>query len=141
MFSVSFAIVMEEKRRKRRVFVAMSGGVDSSVAAALLRDQKYEVTGIHLKSWNVDGCGEQDAEDARRAAEHLGIPFYVFDVEREYRARVVDYMVRGYKEGITPTHEIKLTDEDREAKRDPQLEKAKEVLRELIKKDNTLFTL
>jgi tRNA-uridine 2-sulfurtransferase len=97
----------------KTVFVGMSGGVDSSVTAGILKGQGYNVVGVHLRCWNVDGCAEQDAEDARRAAETLGIPFYVFDFEKEYRQKVVDYMVDGYRKGITPNpdvmcnHEIK----------------------------------
>ncbi len=84
----------------------MSGGVDSSVAAALLKQEGYDVVGVHLKCFNVDGCAAQDAEDARRAAEHLNIPFYTFDYEKEYKKRVVDYMVAGYKKGITPNPDV-----------------------------------
>src|SRR6185436_232527 len=91
---------------KKTVFVGMSGGVDSSVTAGILKDQGYNVVGVHLRCWNVDGCAEQDAEDARRAAETLGIPFYVFDFEKEYRERVVEYMVQGYKSGITPNPDV-----------------------------------
>ena len=64
---------------RRRIFVAMSGGVDSSVAALLLKKQGYDVTGVFMRCFNLDGCSERDAEDARRVTEHLGIPFYVFD--------------------------------------------------------------
>ena len=84
----------------------MSGGVDSSVAAALLKNQGYEVIGIHMRCYNVDGCATQDAEDARRAAEVLDIPFYVFDFEQEYKERVVNYMVEGYRAGITPNPDV-----------------------------------
>ncbi|MEK7555088.1 MAG: tRNA 2-thiouridine(34) synthase MnmA [Patescibacteria group bacterium] len=91
---------------KKKVFVGMSGGVDSSVTAALLKEKGYDVTGIHLRCFNVDGCAEQDAEDARRAAETLGIPFYVFDFEKEYKERVVKYMVDGYRKGITPNPDV-----------------------------------
>ncbi len=94
------------KKKGKKVFVGMSGGVDSSVAAALLKKEGYDVVGVHLKCFNVDGCAAQDAEDARRAAEHLNIPFYTFDYEKEYKQRVVDYMVAGYKKGITPNPDV-----------------------------------
>ncbi len=84
----------------------MSGGVDSSVAAALLKERGFDVVGAHLKCYNVDGCAEQDAEDARRAAEVLGIPFYVFDMEQEYKDKVVEYMVDGYRKGLTPNPDV-----------------------------------
>lgn len=84
----------------------MSGGVDSSVTAALLKERGFDVVGVHLKCYNVDGCAEQDAEDARRAAETLRIPFYVFDMEQEYKDKVVEYMVDGYKKGITPNPDV-----------------------------------
>lgn len=84
----------------------MSGGVDSSVAAALLKKEGYEVIGAHMRCYNVDGCAEQDAEDARRAAEVLDIPFYVFDFEQEYKKKVVDYMISGYKNGTTPNPDV-----------------------------------
>ncbi len=94
------------KSQNLKVFVGMSGGVDSSVAAALLKKEGYDVVGVHLKCYNVDGCAEQDAEDARRAAETLKIPFYVFDMEQEYKDKVVEYMVDGYKKGITPNPDV-----------------------------------
>src|SRR3989344_1897962 len=88
------------------VFVGMSGGVDSSVAAALLKAKGYDVIGIHLRCWNVDGSAKQDAEDARRAAEVLDIPFYVLDFEKVYKKRVVNYMVDGYRRGITANPDV-----------------------------------
>ena len=91
---------------KKKVFVAMSGGVDSSVAAGLLKKEGYEVIGAHMKCFNVDGCAAHDAEDARKAAEVLGIPFYVFDFEKEYKDKVVEYMVDGYRKGITPNPDV-----------------------------------
>ena len=99
-------LVMTPIINKPRVFIAMSGGVDSSVAAALLKKRGFDVVGVHMKCFNVDGCAEQDDEDARRAAEHLGIPFYVFDFEKEYKRLVVDYMVEGYEYGITPNPDV-----------------------------------
>ena len=100
------ASMSNNQYKKSKVFVGMSGGVDSSVAAALLKKEGYEVIGAHLKCYNVDGCAEQDAEDARRAAEVLGIPFYVFDFEKEYKDKVVEYMIEGYKKGITPNPDV-----------------------------------
>ena len=93
-------------KKRHTVFVGMSGGVDSSVAAALLKERGFDVVGIHLRCYNVDGCAEQDAEDARRAAETLGIPFYVLDYEKEYKAKVVEYMIDGYRQGITPNPDV-----------------------------------
>lgn len=90
----------------QKVFVAMSGGVDSSVAAALLKERGFEVVGVHLKCYNLDGCGEKDAEDARRVAEQLNIPFYVFDLEKEYQDKVVRYMIDGYRAGLTPNPDV-----------------------------------
>lgn len=84
----------------------MSGGVDSSVAAMLLKDQGYDVVGVFMRCYNLDGCAEKDAEDARRVAEHLQIPFYVWDFEQEYKDRVVQYMIDGYRAGITPNPDV-----------------------------------
>ncbi len=90
----------------KKVFVGLSGGVDSSVAALLLKKSGYDVTGVFLRCFNLDGCAERDAEDARRVAEHLDIPFYVFDFEKEYKERVVDYMIREYEAGLTPNPDV-----------------------------------
>ncbi len=93
-------------KKKGKVFVGLSGGVDSSVAAYLLKKEGYDVTGVFIRSFNIDGCEEKDAEDARRVSEHLGIPFYVFDFEKEYKKKVVEYMVEGYKHGVTPNPDV-----------------------------------
>jgi tRNA-specific 2-thiouridylase len=95
-----------------RILVAMSGGVDSSVAALLLKQQGHEVVGAYMKNWinedNVVGeCPwQQDIEDARSVANHLGIEFRVVNLMREYRAHVVDYLLDGYARGLTPNPDI-----------------------------------
>lgn len=94
------------KKNEKTVFVGMSGGVDSSVAALLLKRQGYDVVGVFMRCYNVDGCADRDAEDARRAAEHIGIPFYTWDFEEEYKKKVVSYMVEGYRAGLTPNPDI-----------------------------------
>ncbi len=86
--------------------MGMSGGVDSSVAAYLLKRRDYNVVGVFMRSYNIDGCAETDAEDARRVAGHLGIPFYTWDFEEEYKKRVVEYMVQGYRNGLTPNPDV-----------------------------------
>src|SRR3989338_7495591 len=95
-----------QKNGHKTVFVGLSGGVDSSVAAYLLLRQDYKVIGAHIKGYNVDGCGERDIEDARRVAGVLNIPFYVFDFEDEYKKTVVDYMVIEYAAGRTPNPDV-----------------------------------
>ena len=89
----------------------MSGGVDSSLAAALLVEQGFEVTGIYMKNWSQDLPGmkcpwAEDLADAKRVAVQLGIDFKVFDFEKEYKQNVVDYMVDEYKAGRTPNPDI-----------------------------------
>jgi len=84
----------------------MSGGVDSSVTALLLKKKGYDVVGVFMRSYNIDGCAETDAEDARRVAGRIGIPFYVWDFEDEYKKKVVNYMVEGYRKGLTPNPDV-----------------------------------
>jgi tRNA-specific 2-thiouridylase len=95
----------------KKVYVGLSGGVDSSVSAALLQAAGYDVTGVYMKNWSKDLPGfecpwKQDYIDAKRVAVQLGIPFKMYDFETEYRQRVVDYMIDGYKAGRTPNPDI-----------------------------------
>lgn len=93
-----------------RALVAMSGGVDSSVAAALMLEQGYDVIGVTLKQWEgADGsmpvagcCTLSDAEDARRVAAQLDVPYYVLDYVEEFTEAVVEPFAEGYLRGITP---------------------------------------
>jgi tRNA-uridine 2-sulfurtransferase len=97
---------------KEKILVAMSGGVDSSVAALLLKAQGHDIVGAYMKNWinedNILGdCPwQRDIEDARAVAEHLGIEFRVVNLMRDYRARIVDYLLDGYARGLTPNPDI-----------------------------------
>ncbi len=96
---------------RKTVYVGLSGGVDSSVAAMLLKEQGYTVVGVYMKNWSKDLPGmpcpwKQDYQDAKRIAVQLGIDFLMFDFEKEYFERVVQYMIDGYKAGRTPNPDI-----------------------------------
>ena len=95
----------------KTVYVGMSGGVDSSVSALLLKEQGYNVVGVYMKNWSRDLPGmkcpwAEDLADAKRVAVKLGIPFEVWDFEEEYRKKVVDYMLDEFKKGSTPNPDI-----------------------------------
>ncbi|MEG1441270.1 MAG: tRNA 2-thiouridine(34) synthase MnmA, partial [Oscillospiraceae bacterium] len=95
-----------------KVVIGMSGGVDSSVAAAVLKRQGYDVIGVTMRLWdgeNIDGCFTEGSccslsavEDARRVAYALGIEYHVMDFRREFESSVIDYFVNEYKIGRTP---------------------------------------
>ncbi len=94
-----------------KVFLGMSGGVDSSVSAILLKDQGYDVTGVYMKNWSKDLPGmkcpwAEDLADAKRVAVQLDLDFEVWDFEAEYKARVVDYMLAEFQQGRTPNPDI-----------------------------------
>lgn len=94
---------MEVKDKK--VFVGLSGGVDSAVTAALLKDAGASVTGVFIKGWYPPGmpCSwSRDRRDAMRVAAHLGIPFKTLDASEEYKTGVIEYLVREYRAGRTP---------------------------------------
>ena len=99
---------MKNNFSKKFVVVGMSGGVDSSVAALLLKKRGYRVIGVFIRSWSDSKIcpWEKDSEDARRVAEKLDIPFYVWDFEKEYKHEVVDYMINTYKKGLTPNPDV-----------------------------------
>ncbi|HKH88990.1 MAG TPA: asparagine synthase-related protein, partial [Acidimicrobiales bacterium] len=89
-----------------RILVALSGGVDSSVAAALLRDEGHDVVGATMKLWGGASdsgcCSVSDVDDARRVADRLGIDHHVFNFTEEFEDRVVAPYVRAHAEGLTP---------------------------------------
>jgi len=90
---------------RTKIFVAMSGGVDSSVAAALLQRDGFDVIGAHIVCW--DGCEQgEERRDALRVALELDVPFLTFDFRKEYKQYVLDYMVREYAAGRTPNPDV-----------------------------------
>jgi tRNA-specific 2-thiouridylase len=96
-----------------RVIVGLSGGVDSSVAAYLLKEQGYDVIGLFMKNWHDDSVTIsnecpwlEDSNDALIVAEKLGIPFQVVDLSEQYKERIVDYMFDEYEKGRTPNPDI-----------------------------------
>jgi tRNA-uridine 2-sulfurtransferase len=97
----------------KRVVVGLSGGVDSSVAAYLLKEQGYEVIGMFMKNWHDDSVTISnecpwldDSNDAMIVAQQLGIPFQAIDLSKEYKERIVDYMFAEYKSGRTPNPDV-----------------------------------
>ena len=99
--------------KKKRVVIALSGGVDSSVAAYLLTKQNYEVIGLFMKNWHDESTTVsnecpwlEDSNDAMLVAEKIGIPFQTVDLSVEYKERIVDYMFNEYESGRTPNPDV-----------------------------------
>lgn len=95
--------------KRKKVFVGLSGGVDSAVTAALLKEQGFEVVGVFIRTWHPDflECNEEEERrDAMRIAAHLDIPFLTFDLEKEYKKGVGDYMIAEYRAGRTPNPDV-----------------------------------
>lgn len=104
---------MEKLKLRKKVICAMSGGVDSSVAAALLKRAGFEVVGVFMKFWSEPAknslvgawnrcCSPEAEKRARQVAANLNIPFYVFNFEKEFKKRIVNYFLKEYKAGLTP---------------------------------------
>jgi tRNA-specific 2-thiouridylase len=94
---------------KKKVFLGMSGGVDSSVSALLLKQQGYDVTGVFIKVWQpdfIECTWKEDRLDAMRVAAVLDIPFITLDLEKEYKEGVIDYMIEEYRKGRTPNPDV-----------------------------------
>jgi len=96
------------KNKKRNCFVMLSGGVDSSVAGLLLKSH-FNLFGVYFKRYKPDGNKElcmQEGKSAQKAAEHLQIPFKVYDLEKEYKEKVFNYLISSYQNGLTPNPDI-----------------------------------
>ncbi|HMQ01242.1 MAG TPA: hypothetical protein PKC24_15785, partial [Cyclobacteriaceae bacterium] len=112
--SIAFLDSMQTSQGKgKRVVVGLSGGVDSSVAAYLLKEQGYEVIGMFMKNWHDDSVTISkecpwldDSNDAMIVAQHLDIPFQAIDLSKEYKSRIVDYMFAEYQAGRTPNPDV-----------------------------------
>src|SRR5437868_6392474 len=93
----------------KKIFVGLSGGVDSAVSAALLREKGHDVTGVFIKIWRpefVECTWKEDRLDAMRVCAALGIPFREIDLSDEYKAGVVDAMIADYARGVTPNPDV-----------------------------------
>lgn len=119
-------------RKNKKIAIALSGGVDSSVAALLLKNAGYDVFGVYFKTYKPFGdkthCKEA-GESAKRVADTLSIPFFAIDLEQEYKKRVFDYLIDSYSKGLTPNPDIIC---NREIKFGIFLDKARELGAEML---------
>lgn len=123
---------IKNKIKKPLVFVGVSGGVDSSVSAALLKEQGYNVVGVFIKVWQpdfIECTWREEKRDAMRVCAHLDIPFLFFDFEEEYKKGVADYMIDEYKNGRTPNPDVMC---NKEVKFGAFLKKAREMRADFI---------
>ncbi len=100
---------MNRQSPNKKVFVGLSGGVDSAVSCALLKNAGFDVTGVFIKVWQPDWIEctwREDRRDAMRVAAHLGVPFITLDLEKEYKQGVIDYMIAEYRAGRTPNPDV-----------------------------------
>jgi len=104
---------MSVENTNKKVFVGLSGGVDSAVSVALLKEQGYQVTGVYMKNWSGDDYGiqsecpwEEDQKDAEAVCKTLGIEFRSFNFEKQYRDKVVEYFFAEYEKGRTPNPDV-----------------------------------
>ncbi len=98
-----------QNKRAKRVFIGLSGGVDSATSAFLLKEQGYDVTGVFIKVWQPDWIEctwKEDRLDAMKVCAHLDIPFLTLDLEKEYKKEVIDYMIQEYSLGRTPNPDV-----------------------------------
>ncbi len=106
-------IIMQKERKNKKAVIALSGGIDSSVSAALLKEAGFDVVGVFMKFWKAPDsknlgenwnrcCSSEFETRARKVAKILNIPFYVFNFEREFKKRIVDYFFKENKRGLTP---------------------------------------
>jgi tRNA-specific 2-thiouridylase len=113
MTSANFVFLHIDLKKMKKVVVGLSGGVDSSVTAYLLKEQGYEVIGLFMKNWHDDSVTIsdecpwlEDSNDALIVAEKLGIPFQTVDLSEQYKERIVDYMFHEYEKGRTPNPDV-----------------------------------
>ena len=99
--------IINKQGKRTKIFVGVSGGVDSSVSALLLKKKGYKVEGVFFKKYTLDKekC-QQEKRDAEKICEQLGIPFHFLDLEKEYKEKILSYFVETYREGKTPNPDI-----------------------------------